>query len=340
MGIGLNRGGVAGAIISFIGFTLPSSIALFLFALLATRFEVAEAGFIHGLKLVAVAIVADAVLGMGMKLATGAKRLTLLLLGLAAVLLIAHPLAQVGVLLLAGLIAFFWFKEETKTDGSLSIRVPRRLSVTALVLFFVLLAVTPFLAPATTGTIQLTSIMYNAGALVFGGGHVVLPFLEQSLVPALMNTDTFLAGYAAAQAVPGPLFTFATYLGTIISGISGGILATLAIFLPGFLLVIGVLPYWDRIRKNQSVGRMLIEVNAAVVGILLAALYDPIFTSSIKSGLDFLMAFGLFCVLRFYKQSPLRIVLIGAVPGVIFFQLQSSSGHLSTAALLLDVTCA
>ncbi len=161
--------------------------------------------------------------------------------------------------------------------------------------------------------------MYSAGALVFGGGHVVLPFLEQSLVPGLMNTDTFLAGYAAAQAVPGPLFTFATYLGTIISGISGGILATLAIFLPGFLLVIGVLPYWDRIRKNQSVGRMLIGVNAAVVGILLAALYDPIFTSSIKSGLDFLMAFGLFCLLRFYKQSPLRIVLIGAVLGFLFF---------------------
>jgi len=319
MGIGLIRGGVAGAIISFIGFTLPSSIALILFALLATRFDVAEAGFIHGLKLVAVAIVADAVLGMGMKLATGAKRLTLMLLALAGVLLIAHPLVQVGVLLLAGLIAFFWFKEETETEtetgGSLSIRVPRMFSVIALVLFFVLLAITPFLAQATTGTIQLTSIMYSAGA----GGHVVLPFLEQSLVPGLMNTDTFLAGYAAAQAVPGPLFTFATYLGTIVSGISGGILATLAIFFPGFLLVIGVLPYWDRIRKNQSVGRMLIGVNAAVVGILLAALYDPIFTSSIKSGLDFLMAFGLFCLLRFYKQSPLRIVLIGAVLGFLFF---------------------
>ncbi|HCV53031.1 MAG TPA: ChrA protein [Exiguobacterium sp.] len=321
MGIGLIRGGVAGAIISFIGFTLPSSIALILFALLATRFDVAEAGFIHGLKLVAVAIVADAVLGMGMKLATGAKRLTLMLLALAGVLLIAHPLVQVGVLLLAGLIAFFWFKEETETEtgGSLSIRVPRMFSVIALVLFFVLLAITPFLAQATTGTIQLTSIMYSAGALVFGGGHVVLPFLEQSLVPGLMNTDTFLAGYAAAQAVPGPLFTFATYLGTIVSGIFGGILATLAIFFPGFLLVIGVLPYWDRIRKNQSVGRMLIGVNAAVVGILLAALYDPIFTSSIKSGLDFLMAFGLFCLLRFYKQSPLRIVLIGAVLGFLFF---------------------
>ncbi|MGX9806664.1 chromate efflux transporter [Exiguobacterium acetylicum] len=319
MGIGLIRGGVSGAIISFIGFTLPSSIALILFAILATQFDVAEAGFIHGLKLVAVAIVADAVLGMGMKLATGVKRMTLMLLALAGVLLIAHPLAQVGVLLLAGLLAFFWFKEESEKGGALSIRVPRLISVTALVLFFVLLAVTPFLAQVTTGTIQLTSIMYSAGALVFGGGHVVLPFLEQMLVPGLMNTDTFLAGYAAAQAVPGPLFTFATYLGTIISGISGGILATLAIFLPGFLLVIGVLPYWDRIRKNQAVGRILIGVNAAVVGILLAALYDPIFTSSIKSGLDFLIAFGLFCLLRFYKQSPLRIVLIGAVLGFLFF---------------------
>ena len=315
MGIGLIRGGVAGAIISFVGFTLPSSIALIVFAILATQFDVAEAGFIHGLKLVAVAIVADAVLGMGMKLATGLKRMTLMLLALAGVLLIAHPLAQVGVLVLAGLLAFFWFKEETATGGTLSIRMPRFLSVTALVLFFVLLVVTAFLAQVATGTIQLTSIMYSAGALVFGGGHVVLPFLEQMLV---MDTGTFLAGYAAAQAVPGPLFTFATYLGTVISGVSGGLLATLAIFLPGFLLVIGVLPYWERIRKNQAVGRMLIGVNAAVVGILLAALYDPIFTSSIKSGLDFLIAFGLFCLLRFYKQSPFRIVLMGAALGFLF----------------------
>lgn len=184
-------------------------------------------------------------------------------------------------------------------------------------LFVGLLFVTPILAAVATGPVQLASIMYNAGALVFGGGHVVLPFLEQALVPGLMDGNIFLAGYAAAQAVPGPLFTFATYLGTIASGVTGGLIATLAIFLPGFLLVLGVLPFWDRVRANQQVGRMLIGVNAAVVGLLLAALYDPIFTSSVKTGIDFLVAFSLFCLLRFYKQSPLRIVVLGAMLGVV-----------------------
>ncbi|ACB61923.1 chromate transporter, chromate ion transporter (CHR) family [Exiguobacterium sibiricum 255-15] len=317
MGIGLVRGGVVGAIVSFIGFTLPSSILLILFAVLATEFDLTEAGFIHGLKLVAVAIVADAVLGMGTKLAVGPKRLFLMLLALAGVLLIAHPLAQVGVLLLAAVLGLFLFKDEPESGGGLNIRVPKWLSISALILFIVLLVVTPFLAANAAGNLQLTSIMYSAGALVFGGGHVVLPFLQQSLVPDFLTGDSFLAGYAAAQAVPGPLFTFATYLGTVVNGLMGGILATLAIFLPGFLLVLGVLPFWDRVRGNKQVGRMLIGVNAAVVGILLAALYDPIFTSSVKTGIDFLIVFGLFCLLRFYKQSPLRIVILGAVMGSI-----------------------
>lgn len=317
MGIGLVRGGVVGAIVSFIGFTLPSSVLLVVFAVLATEYDLAEAGFIHGLKLVAVAIVADAVLGMGTKLAVGPKRLFLMLLALAGVLLLAHPLAQVGVLVLAALLGLVLFDDEPKSGGQLNIRVPRLLSISALVLFAVLLVATPILANVATGNIQLTSIMYSAGALVFGGGHVVLPFLQQSLVPDFLTGDSFLAGYAAAQAVPGPLFTFATYLGTVIHGVTGGILATLAIFLPGFLLVIGVLPFWDRVRGNKQVSRMLIGVNAAVVGILLAALYDPIFTSSVKTGIDFFFAFGLFCLLRFYNQSPLRIVLIGAVIGTI-----------------------
>lgn len=317
MGIGLIRGGVVGAIISFIGFTLPSSLLLIMFALLATTYDLTDAGFIHGLKLVAVAIVADAVLGMGMKLAVGPKRLALMLLALAGVLIFDHPLAQVGVLLLAALFGLFLFKVEPQSGQSLAIHVSRVWSISALILFFGLLVATPILATVATGNVQLASIMYNAGALVFGGGHVVLPFLNQALVPGFMDGTNFLAGYAAAQAVPGPLFTFATYLGTVISGVSGGLLATLAIFLPGFLLVIGVVPFWDRVRMNKQVGRMLIGVNAAVVGLLLAALYDPIFTSSVETSLDFFVAFGLFCLLRFYNQSPLRIVLLGAVIGMV-----------------------
>ncbi|ASI36306.1 ChrA protein [Exiguobacterium sp. N4-1P] len=317
MGIGLIRGGVVGAIISFIGFTLPSSLLLIMFALLATTYDLTDAGFIHGLKLVAVAIVADAVLGMGMKLAVGPKRLALMLLALAGVLIFDHPLAQVGVLLLAALFGLLLFKVEPQSGQPLAIHVSRVWSISALILFFGLLVATPILATVATGNVQLASIMYNAGALVFGGGHVVLPFLNQALVPGFMDGTNFLAGYAAAQAVPGPLFTFATYLGTVISGVSGGLLATLAIFLPGFLLVIGVVPFWDRVRMNKQVGRMLIGVNAAVVGLLLAALYDPIFTSSVETGLDFFVAFWLFCLLRFYNQSPLRIVLLGAVIGMV-----------------------
>ncbi|WP_214768862.1 chromate efflux transporter [Exiguobacterium sp. s133] len=317
MGIGLIRGGVVGAIISFIGFTLPSSLLLIMFALLATTYDLTDAGFIHGLKLVAVAIVADAVLGMGMKLAVGPKRLALMLLALAGVLIFDHPLAQVGVLLLAALFGLLLFKVEPQSGQPLAVHVSRVWSISALILFFGLLVATPILATVATGNVQLASIMYNAGALVFGGGHVVLPFLNQALVPGFMDGTNFLAGYAAAQAVPGPLFTFATYLGTVISGVSGGLLATLAIFLPGFLLVIGVVPFWDRVRMNKQVGRMLIGVNAAVVGLLLAALYDPIFTSSVETGLDFFVAFGLFCLLRFYNQSPLRIVLLGAVIGMV-----------------------
>lgn len=317
MGIGLIRGGVVGAIISFIGFTLPSSLLLIMFALLATTYDLTDAGFIHGLKLVAVAIVADAVLGMGMKLAVGRKRLSLMLLALAGVLIFDHPLAQVGVLLLAALFGLLLFKVEPQSGQPLAIHVSRVWSISALILFFGLLVATPILATVATGNVQLASIMYNAGALVFGGGHVVLPFLNQALVPGFMDGTNFLAGYAAAQAVPGPLFTFATYLGTVISGVSGGLLATLVIFLPGFLLVIGVVPFWDRVRMNKQVGRMLIGVNAAVVGLLLAALYDPIFTSSVETGLDFFVAFGLFCLLRFYNQSPLRIVLLGAVIGMV-----------------------
>ncbi|WP_215115584.1 chromate efflux transporter [Exiguobacterium sp. s80] len=317
MGIGLIRGGVVGAIISFIGFTLPSSLLLIMFALLATTYDLTDAGFIHGLKLVAVAIVADAVLGMGMKLAVGPKRLALMLLALAGVLIFDHPLAQVGVLLLAALFGLLLFKVEPQSGQPLAIHVSRVWSISALILFFGLLVATPILATVATGNVQLASIMYNAGALVFGGGHVVLPFLNQALVPGFMDGTNFLAGYAAAQAVPGPLFTFATYLGTVISGVSGGLLATLAIFLPGFLLVIGVVPFWDRVRMNKQVGRMLIGVNAAVVGLLLAALYDPIFTSSVETSLDFFVAFWLFCLLRFYNQSPLRIVLLGAVIGMV-----------------------
>ncbi|WP_114570058.1 chromate efflux transporter [Exiguobacterium flavidum] len=314
MGIGLMRGGIPGAIISFIGFTWPSSLVLALFALLAAQFDLADAGWIHGLKLVAVAVVADAVLGMGMKLVAGRVQMLLMLGALAVVLLIPHPLTQVLALVAAGVIGLFVFKREGEPAERLAIPVSRKLGAVSLVLFVLLLAGLPFLG-ALVEKGQVVSAFYQAGALVFGGGHVVLPFLQQSLVPDFIGGDSFLAGYAAAQAVPGPLFTFATYLGTAIGGIGLGLLATLAIFLPGFLLVVGVLPFWDRVRSNARVQEVLVGVNAAVVGILLAALYDPIWTSSVKESADFVVALILFILLRFFNQAPWRIVVLGALLG-------------------------
>jgi chromate transporter len=186
-------------------------------------------------------------------------------------------------------------------------------------LFFGLLILLPILREITTlNWIAMFDSFYRSGALVFGGGHVVLPLLEREFVPAgWLNGEQFLAGYGAAQALPGPLFTFAAYIGAVISGWQGGLLATGAIFLPAFLLIFGTLPFWDALRRNAKVKSALMGVNAAVVGILISALYDPIWTNSILSTIDFSVAAILFSMLVFWKLPPWIIVVTGAMSGLL-----------------------
>jgi len=318
IGIGVMRAGVLGGIVSFIGFTLPSVIALIAFALILQGVDVADAGWIHGLKIVAVAVVAHAILGMAQKLTPDLKRKTLALLALVSTLLWQTAFTQVGVILLAAFIGFLLYKENKDTDDAdLQVPISKRFALVCLSLFFGLLVLLPILRETTAlNWIAMFDSFYRSGSLVFGGGHVVLPLLEREFVPTgWMTEEAFLAGYGAAQAVPGPLFTFAAYLGAVMNGWQGGLLATIAIFLPAFLLIFGTLPFWDTLRRNPKIKGALMGVNAAVVGILISAFYQPIWTSSILAPIDFAFAAILFTMLVYYKLSPWIIVIVGAIGG-------------------------
>lgn len=320
IGIGVMRAGLMGGVAAWIGFTLPSVIALVLFAYLLQGFDIGNAGWIHGLKLVAVAIVAHAVLGMGQKLTPDRNRATIAIIAATVTLLWQTAISQALIIVLAGIIGLFLYKN-TKIPELPDIRVPikRSLAVICLVLFFGLLIILPFLRGITSlQWLPMFDSFYRSGSLVFGGGHVVLPLLEREVVPmGWLSKEDFLAGYGATQAVPGPLFTFAAYLGAIMNGWTGAIIATLGIFLPAFLLVIGALPFWDTLRRKPIIQGALVGVNAAVVGILLAALYDPIWTSSILAPADFALASILFIMLVFWKTPPWVVVIAGALGGVI-----------------------
>lgn len=318
IGIGVMRAGVLGGITSFIGFTLPSVIALIVFALILQGIDVADAGWIHGLKIVAVAVVAHAILGMAQKLTPDLKRKTLALIALVVTLLWQTAFTQVGVILLAGFIGFLMYKQQNDNeDADLHVPLSRRFALVCLSLFFGLLILLPILRETTTlNWIAMFDSFYRSGSLVFGGGHVVLPLLEREFVPTgWLSEEAFLAGYGAAQAVPGPLFTFAAYLGAVMNGWKGGLLATIAIFLPAFLLIFGTLPFWDSLRRNPKIKGALMGVNAAVVGILISAFYQPIWTSSILAPIDFAFAAILFCMLVYFKLPAWIIVITGAIGG-------------------------
>ncbi|KMJ58011.1 ChrA protein [Bacillus sp. LL01] len=320
IGIGVMRAGVLGGIVSFLGFTLPSVIALIIFAIILQGFDVGNAGWIHGLKIVAVAVVAHAIIGMANNLTPDLKRKTIALFALVVTLLWQTAFSQVGVILVAAVIGFLLFKQSVEADDSrLEFPISKRLAVICLTLFFGLLVLLPILREATSlNWIALFDSFYRSGSLVFGGGHVVLPLLEREFVPnGWISEEAFLAGYGAAQAVPGPLFTFAAYIGSVINGWKGGLLATFAIFLPAFLLILGTLPFWDSLRRNSKVKAALMGVNAAVVGILISAFYFPIWTSSIKSPIDFAFAAILFSMLVYWKLPPWIIVLTGAIGGTL-----------------------
>ncbi|MGG0643537.1 chromate transporter [Sporosarcina gallistercoris] len=319
IGIGVMRAGVIGGIISFLGFTLPSVIALILFAGLLATTDFGNSGWIHGLKLVAVAVVAHAILGMAKNLTPDATRKTIALFALIGTVLWQSTWTQVGIILLAALIGFLLFKKHEDTEQAKSaFPITKTVSAICLLLFTGLLVLLPILREFT-GSVWVAMIdsFYRSGSLVFGGGHVVLPLLEQEFVPTgWISEESFLAGYGATQAVPGPLFTFAAYIGTVMKGWQGGLVATFAVFLPAFLLILGALPFWDQVRNNPKVKGAIMGVNAAVIGILIAALYTPIWTSSILQPTDFALAAVLFTMLAYWKLPPWMVVVAGAVGGM------------------------
>ncbi|MFD2115811.1 chromate efflux transporter [Paenibacillus yanchengensis] len=318
IGIGVMRAGVLGGIVSFIGFTLPSVIALIIFALLLQGLGIDQAGWIHGLKIVAVAVVAHAIIGMARNLTPDLNRKTLALFALVFTLCWQTAVSQVAVIIISGIIGFILYKQHTESDDSrIHFPISRGFALICLSLFFGLLFLLPILREATSlSWIAMFDSFYRSGSIVFGGGHVVLPLLEREFVPTgWLSEEAFIAGYGAAQAVPGPLFTFAAYLGAVMEGWQGGVLATIAIFLPAFLLILGTLPFWDSLRRNPKIKVVLMGVNAAVVGILISAFYQPIWTSSILAPIDFAFAAILFSMLVYWKLPPWIIVVTGAIGG-------------------------
>ena len=321
IGIGVARAGVVGGIISFIGFTFPSVVALILFAYLLTGYDVGNAGWIHGLKIVAVAVVAHAIIGMAKNLTPDLKRKAIALLALVGTLLWQSAISQVSIILVAALIGFLLYNKQLiaieKTRSTFLIS--KKVASICLALFFGLLFLLPVIRELTGSYwIAMFDSFYRSGSLVFGGGHVVLPLLEQEFVPTgWITEEAFLAGYGATQAVPGPLFTFAAYLGTVMKGWIGGLVATIAVFLPAFLLILGALPFWDQLRNNPKIKGAIMGVNAAVIGILISALYQPIWTSSILSPMDFALAAILFSMLSYWKLPPWIIVITGAIGGTL-----------------------
>ena len=321
--IGLSRAGYAGAFAAWLGFTLPSAVALVLFAYGLSVFgEARDFGWVHGLKVAAVAVVVQAVWTMGRKLTPDLERLILAAIAAALVLFMPTAVGQIAAIAVGGLFGITFLKNKTlQPHVEFPCSVSRTVAVSCLVLFAALLIGLPVLAALVPDDgIKIFSSFYRAGALVFGGGHVVLPLLQTGTVtPGWVTNDTFLAGYGAAQAVPGPLFSFAAYLGAVMKpephGWAGAALCLAAIFLPSFLLIIGVLPFWEALRKYARVQAAMWGVNAAVVGILLAALYQPVWTAGILSVKDFALALVAFLLLEARKTPPWLVVALCAAGG-------------------------
>ena len=335
IGIGLTKAGLAGALAAWLGFTAPSAILLIAFGYGVIAFgDGIPAGLLQGLGAVVVAVVAQAVWGMSRTLCPDPPRFTIAVLAAAAVLGIGGSAVQVAVIAAGGLAGFFCLRDEAAPSPApgpaMSVTRPASWSVSgpmswiapaSLVLFFVLLALLPVLASTwPSQALALADSFYRSGSLVFGGGHVVLALLKAEVLPAgWVPEDVFLAGYGAAQAVPGPLFTFSAYLGTVMesppAGWVGGLICLTAIFVPSFLLVIGTLPYWNALSRLESARRAMLGINAAVVGLLLAALYDPVWTSGVRSAGDFVLALAAFALLASWKLPPWLVVMLGAAAG-------------------------
>jgi chromate transporter len=322
--VGLSRAGLAGGLAAWAGFTLPSALLMVLFAFAAARIEGPLAlGALHGLKIVAVAVVAQAVWGMARSLAPDRKRASIAVLATLVVTFTATAVGQITAIALGGLLGLRLCRDSAGAPaGALPMIVPRGVAWACLTAFFLLLVGLPVAVRAGAGHgVMAFEAFYRAGALVFGGGHVVLPLLEASVVaPGWVTHDAFLAGYGAAQAVPGPLFTFAAYLGAVMgpapNGWLGAALCLVAIFLPGLLVLTGALPFWDAFRRQAWAQATMRGVNAAVVGILLAALYHPVWTSAIQRPSDFALALVAFALLTVGQVPAWVVVLITALGSV------------------------
>ena len=322
--IGLMRAGYAGALAAWMGFTLPSAIALILFAFGASVLGgPVGTGLVHGLKLVAVAIVAQAVWGMARSLCPDRERASIAAVAALILLFSNSALAQIGAIVLGG-IAGLWLcrAEQTSGVGHIAMPVSRTAGFLFFAAFLILLAGLPILAHvAPSSGVALFEAFYRSGALVFGGGHVVLPLLREAVVgPGWVSDDVFLTGYGAAQAVPGPLFTFAAYLGALVkgspTGLAGAAVALVAVFLPGMLILLAALPFWDKFRKRLTTQAIMRGVNAAVVGILGAALYNPVWTTSVLGPRDFAIALTGFVLLVAWRAPPLVVVAFSAAAGI------------------------
>lgn len=318
--IGLRRAGYLGGLAAWTGFTLPSAVLLVLFAYGAAPLAatVVGAGLLHGLKLVAVAIVAQAVWGMARTLAPDRPRASIAVI--AVLIVVAAPVAmgQLAAIMLGAVAGLLLCRDlgTAMVPEALGMPVSRRAGAGCLALFAVLLVLPPLLGSLGAG-VAFFDAFYRSGALVFGGGHVVLPLLRDAVVtPGWVSDNAFLAGYGAAQAVPGPVFTFAAYLGAIMHGVPGAILALVAIFLPGMLLMTGTLPFWDALRTRPAAQAAMRGINAAVVGVLGAALYNPVWTTTVLTPADFALALAGFVLLTVWRAPPLLVVGLGALAGI------------------------
>lgn len=323
MALGLGRAGWPGLLAAWAGFTLPSAMALILFAYgIASHHGLAESGWVHGLKVVAVAVVAQAVWGMAKSLCPDRPRAGLAILAALLTLILPSAAGQVAAIVVAGLLGRWGLTIAQPAGGQAhAYPVSRKLGIAALLLFALpLAALPPWAAASGSSTMALLEGVYRSGALVFGGGHVVLPLLQAAVVPggAVSNAD-FLAGYGAAQAVPGPLFTFAAYLGAVaegpLHGWVGGLALLGTIFLPAFLVLVGTLPFWEVLRHRAGIQTAMAGVNAGVVGILSSALYDPVWTSAIHGRADFGLALAAFGLLTVGRAPPAVVVLLAALAG-------------------------
>jgi chromate transporter len=320
-GIGLLRGGLLGGLAAWAGFTLPSAILMTLFAYGSG--SIAESslgsGLLHGLKLAAVAIVAQAVMGMARTLCPDRARASIGTVALVVMLVAPWSILQLGVIIAGGLAGLLICKASAEVAGDIqAVPLARGAGLACIAAFFVLL-VASFI-PAPVGAVALFDAFYRSGALVFGGGHVVLPLLRTAVVaPAWVPDGAFLAGYGAAQALPGPLFAFAAYLGAVATvppgGIVGAVVALTAIFIPGMLCLLGTLPFWGALRSDARARAAMRGTNAAVVGLVGAALYDPVWTSAVRSPIDFAIAASAFVLLIAWRAPPLLVVTLSALAG-------------------------